>query len=251
MAAKFIVLAVMVAAARAGGVIGNKARGSIAGGAIGGVANAGDHSNFSYGVKDPNTGDVKDQHERRVGDSVVGQYSLLESDGTKRVVEYSANPQTGFNAVVRKEGVAVHPPSPVQPGNPLTGPLGYGASDSPFAYTGPHASPLAHNPAVNPLAYNARNSLAHRAPFNSLAYGSNPLAFGGHVNPSAYGAQANPLSYAHGLDFNALRGAYAGLPGPHGPYGSYGTPLAHSAFGAPLVNHFGAHGVASDTRFGW
>ncbi|CAB3250564.1 unnamed protein product [Arctia plantaginis] len=72
------------------------------------------YSSFSYGVVDPNTGDIKDQHEKRVGDSVVGKYSLLESDGTKRIVEYEASAATGFNAVVRKE-----PGGEGQPSEPL------------------------------------------------------------------------------------------------------------------------------------
>ncbi|XP_018562901.1 cuticle protein 7-like [Anoplophora glabripennis] len=65
------------------------------------------HYDFGYGVSDPHTGDNKHQHESRRGDVVHGSYSLLESDGTKRVVEYSADPHNGFNAVVHKEP-AVH-----------------------------------------------------------------------------------------------------------------------------------------------
>ena len=61
---------------------------------------------FSYGVKDAYTGDVKDQQEVRDGDVVKGQYSLLEADGTRRVVDYSADSVHGFNAVVRREGEA-------------------------------------------------------------------------------------------------------------------------------------------------
>lgn len=76
--------------------------------AVASASHAG-YSSFSYGVNDPHTGDVKGQHETRVGDSVVGQYSLLESDGTKRIVDYNADPHSGFNAVVRKAGHAVHP----------------------------------------------------------------------------------------------------------------------------------------------
>ncbi|KAJ0182102.1 hypothetical protein K1T71_002824 [Dendrolimus kikuchii] len=66
------------------------------------VASAGDLSSFSYGVADPFTGDFKNQVETRVGNNVAGQYSLLESDGTKRTVDYAAG-ANGFNAVVRKD----------------------------------------------------------------------------------------------------------------------------------------------------
>lgn len=66
------------------------------------VASAGDLSSFSYGVADPYTGDFKNQIETRVGNNVAGQYSLLESDGTTRTVDYAAG-ANGFNAVVRKD----------------------------------------------------------------------------------------------------------------------------------------------------
>lgn len=57
---------------------------------------------YSYGVEDPYTGDSKSQVEHRDGDVVKGQYSLLDSDGTRRIVDYTADPINGFNAVVSK-----------------------------------------------------------------------------------------------------------------------------------------------------
>lgn len=35
-----------------------------------------------------------------------GSYSLVEPDGTRRIVEYTADPVQGFNAVVHKEPIA-------------------------------------------------------------------------------------------------------------------------------------------------
>lgn len=64
---------------------------------------------FEYGVNDPHTGDVKSQHETRVGDVVKGYYSLNEPDGTKRVVHYTADDVNGFQAIVEKIGHSVHP----------------------------------------------------------------------------------------------------------------------------------------------
>ncbi|KAM7357615.1 cuticular protein 76Bb [Cochliomyia hominivorax] len=64
---------------------------------------------FDYGVKDLKTGDIKNQWEHRDGGLVKGGYSLKESDGTTRVVEYSADDHNGFNAVVKKIGHAHHP----------------------------------------------------------------------------------------------------------------------------------------------
>lgn len=40
----------------------------------------------------------------RDGEFVRGQYSLVESDGTIRTVEYTADPIHGFRAVVHKSG---------------------------------------------------------------------------------------------------------------------------------------------------
>lgn len=58
---------------------------------------------FQYAVHDPVTGDVKSQNE--VGDGhggVRGSYSLVEPDGSTRVVEYAADDAHGFTAEVKK-----------------------------------------------------------------------------------------------------------------------------------------------------
>lgn len=39
---------------------------------------------------------------------VTGSYTLVETDGTKRVVEYEADDKHGFNAVVHKIGTPKH-----------------------------------------------------------------------------------------------------------------------------------------------
>lgn len=59
---------------------------------------------FEYSVYDPHSGDVKNQWETRDGDAVKGSYSLKESDGSTRVVEYTADKLNGFIAVVKKAG---------------------------------------------------------------------------------------------------------------------------------------------------
>ncbi|PZC87388.1 hypothetical protein B5X24_HaOG216502 [Helicoverpa armigera] len=66
------------------------------------VCASNDLSSFSYSVADPYTGDFKHQIENRIDNNVQGQYSLLESDGTRRTVDYAAG-AGGFNAVVRKD----------------------------------------------------------------------------------------------------------------------------------------------------
>ncbi|KAL7297798.1 hypothetical protein TKK_0008835 [Trichogramma kaykai] len=66
---------------------------------------------FNYGVSDPLSGDHKSQEETRDGDKVKGSYSLIDADGTKRTVDYTADDVNGFNAVVRREAaVAVAAP---------------------------------------------------------------------------------------------------------------------------------------------
>lgn len=57
-------------------------------------------------TQDALTGDSKSQQESRSGDVVQGSYSLVEPDGTRRIVEYTADPVQGFNAVVHKEPLA-------------------------------------------------------------------------------------------------------------------------------------------------
>ncbi|XP_021704638.1 larval cuticle protein A3A-like [Aedes aegypti] len=68
---------------------------------------------YSYHIADALTGDNKEQQESRSGDVVTGSYSLVEPDGTRRVVEYTADPVNGFNAVVHREPLAVKAVAPV------------------------------------------------------------------------------------------------------------------------------------------
>uniref|UniRef100_A0A2A4JMS0 Cuticle protein n=1 Tax=Heliothis virescens TaxID=7102 RepID=A0A2A4JMS0_HELVI len=179
MAAKFVVVALLVAAAQGSAIHG------------------GDYTSFSYGVSDPHTGDVKSQHETRVGDSVVGQYSLLDSDGTKRTVDYAADAHSGFNAVVRKDPALYAHAAPV-----LAHAAPVVAHAAPVAY----AAPIAH---AAPLAHGYSTSVA--------SYGAAPLAYSAGV----YGAHAAPLAYG------------AGLYGAHGAIG-YGAHGAHGLYGAHL-----------------
>lgn len=67
---------------------------------------------FEYGVHDPHTGDIKKQYEERDGDTVRGYYSLVEPDGSIRIVEYTADAEHGFQATVRKIPPTHHHPTP-------------------------------------------------------------------------------------------------------------------------------------------
>ncbi|XP_026814776.1 cuticle protein 8-like [Rhopalosiphum maidis] len=67
---------------------------------------------FEYSVNDPHTYDVKSQHETSDGNgNVKGSYSLLEADGSTRVVEYTADDQSGFNAIVKNSASASYKPT--------------------------------------------------------------------------------------------------------------------------------------------
>uniref|UniRef100_A0A1I8PA38 Uncharacterized protein n=1 Tax=Stomoxys calcitrans TaxID=35570 RepID=A0A1I8PA38_STOCA len=61
---------------------------------------------FVYGVDDKITGDSKSHYEERNGDVVHGAYSLIDPDGYKRTVTYTADAIHGFNAVVHREPLA-------------------------------------------------------------------------------------------------------------------------------------------------
>ncbi|XP_001864341.2 uncharacterized protein LOC6047259 [Culex quinquefasciatus] len=61
---------------------------------------------YEYGVKDYLTGDHKSQWETREGDVVRGEYTLLQPDGTHRVVRYTADDKNGFEAEIKNVGKA-------------------------------------------------------------------------------------------------------------------------------------------------
>lgn len=46
---------------------------------------------------------MKSHWESRDGDAVIGAYTVHDPDGNIRVVEYTADPDNGFNAHVSKE----------------------------------------------------------------------------------------------------------------------------------------------------
>ncbi|XP_050542338.1 cuticle protein 19-like [Daktulosphaira vitifoliae] len=67
------------------------------------------HYTYKYGVKDPHTGDNKEQWEERQGDVVHGGYSFIEPDGRIRKVTYTADKHNGFNAHVEFIHHSRHP----------------------------------------------------------------------------------------------------------------------------------------------
>ncbi|XP_033214119.1 larval cuticle protein A2B-like [Belonocnema kinseyi] len=99
---------------------------------------------YAYDVQDSITGDTKSQHETRNGDTVSGSYSLIEADGTRRVVNYFADGVNGFNAVVHREpailkSVPAVPVAPVAPVAPVV-PVAKVAHPLPHPYHHPYFS---------------------------------------------------------------------------------------------------------------
>lgn len=127
---------------------------------------------FAYGVKDSLSGDDKSQHEVRDGDVVKGQYSLVEPDGSRRIVDYTADPINGFNAVVSKQEVA-----PVVVAAPLVKTV--------------VAAPLVKHVVAAPVVKNII------APAQHVTYAAAAPAYRSysHVQPTVYAA-AHPTVYA-------------------------------------------------------
>ncbi|XP_035782950.1 cuticle protein-like [Anopheles albimanus] len=131
------------------------------------------HYSYSYGISDALTGDSKSQQESRSGDVVQGSYSLVDADGFKRTVDYTADPHNGFNAVVHREPLAaktVVAAAPVatkviaQPAVAYAAPVAKTISyAAPVAKTISYAAPVATKTVV------ATPAVAYAAPVAKLA----------------------------------------------------------------------------------
>lgn len=61
-------------------------------------------SRFAYAVNDHLSGDIKSQEESRYGDgSVEGSYSVVDPDGYRRTVHYTADRYSGFKAIIQRK----------------------------------------------------------------------------------------------------------------------------------------------------
>ncbi|KAH8365511.1 hypothetical protein KR093_001583 [Drosophila rubida] len=60
---------------------------------------------FAYGVEDGQTRLLQNRKETRNGDAVKGVYSVVDPDGTLRVVKYTADDANGFQAEVITNGI--------------------------------------------------------------------------------------------------------------------------------------------------
>lgn len=158
------------------------------------------HYEFQYSVHDGHTGDVKEQKESRQGYAVQGSYSLFQPDGVLRVVDYTADKENGFNAVVRYEGEPKPVPTkilaaPVAKVAYAPAPVAY-SHQAPFAYS--HQAPFAYAAPVAKVAYAAPVAkVAYAAPVAKLAYAA-PVAKVAYPTPLASVSFSSPaISYHH------------------------------------------------------
>ncbi|XP_053663449.1 histidine-rich protein PFHRP-II-like [Anopheles marshallii] len=194
---------------------------------------------FSYSVHDEHTGDIKSQHETRHGDEVHGQYSLLDSDGHHRVVDYHADHHSGFNAVVRREPSAVKIAQPVH--KVIAQPVHVSSyAHAPVAHATVqhhHAAPIAHYSA--PIAHHAAPIAHHVAP---IAHYSAPIAH--HAAPIATSTSKQSstpiMAFKFVLLATLVAAASAGLlpVAHHGSIATSHSTIQHHA--APAVHHVGS-----------
>lgn len=193
---------------------------------------------FGYDVADSLTGDYKSQQEQRDGDVVQGSYSLVEPDGTRRVVDYAADSVNGFNAVVRKEPLVAAAPAVV--------PARFSAAPVPEV---PSAAVVAARYAVTasavtaPAVYTPPVAARYFTPPVVARYANTPLGTLAATPPVAaanpYFARYTAAPYASAPVF--ARYASAGVatspftrfaPTPD-PAARYAAPVA--AYGAPVA----------------
>ncbi|XP_039231652.1 larval cuticle protein A3A [Drosophila yakuba] len=157
---------------------------------------------FSYGVDDKLTGDNKGQVEERDGDVVRGEYSLIDADGYKRTVQYTADPINGFNAVVNREplvkAVAVAPVVKT-----VAAPVAHYAAPAVAHYAAPAVVKT-----VDPVAHYAAPAVAHYAApavvktvapvahYAAPAVVKTVAPVAHYAAPAAYATYAAPAHYA-------------------------------------------------------
>lgn len=177
---------------------------------------------------------------------ITGAYSLVEPDGSLRVVEYWADDKSGFNAVVKRLGPNLHPVSaPASIYKAAIPVLGHASAIAPIS-VGPVAklghlgtAPLISGPIVAgpistanlvktsvpiapiaPIAPIIKTPIApiYKTPIAPIA----PIAPISHIAPIAKPIAPIVPSYAGaGLTGLGLAGAGLGLGGGYGGAGSY------------------------------
>ncbi|XP_071439701.1 cuticle protein 21-like [Hetaerina americana] len=157
---------------------------------------------FSYDVKDDETGDTKTQSESLENGVVKGSYSVVDPDGIKRTVEYTADAINGFNAVVNMEpsGVVVKTskmtPAPATQASTTVAPPASTAAPGKAPAALVAAAPAAfYHAYTTPLSYHAAVAKVVPAPVAKIV--SPPLSYtASHIyHPSTVTYAAAPLHH--------------------------------------------------------
>lgn len=145
------------------------------------------HYEFAYAVHDPHTGDIKSQHEQRDGDAVSGHYDLIDSDGFKRIVEYTADAHSGFQATVQRVPTDIRVPQPHQHQSHY-----YNHHQQPAHQ---HQASITHHSAAAAAAHQQHS---HAMPFNWHA--ARPYSqVASHIMRSQKPAYVSPLHDQHAV----------------------------------------------------
>ncbi|XP_035896691.1 cuticle protein-like [Anopheles stephensi] len=160
---------------------------------------------FSYGISDSLTGDSKSQQESRSGDVVQGSYSVVDPDGLKRTVDYTADPHNGFNAVVRREPLAAKVIA-AQPAVAYAAPL----AAKTISYAAPVAKTISYAAPVATKTYVSSPAISYAAPV-AKTYVSSPAV--------SYAAPLATKTYVSG------------------PAVSYAAPLAKTYVSSPALSY--------------
>lgn len=172
---------------------------------------------FGYDVQDSITGDSKSHVETRNGDVVRGQYSVVDSDGTKRTVDYTADPVNGFNAVVSKTPLLPAPAAaPVAEVTPVvtkvsapivpkvTGSVAAVAAKvaAPIAYTAPAEVTVPYSTSISApgfVSHGGYSPIGFRTSFPFVGYPYSYNQFigprNGYTTPAFYSGYFNPIVY--------------------------------------------------------
>ncbi|CAO1352623.1 unnamed protein product [Diamesa hyperborea] len=136
---------------------------------------------FNYSVHDDKTGDIKQQQETAKEGVISGQYSLIDADGFRRIVDYTADDVHGFNAQVRRE--------------PLEGfkaPVVHKVVAAPQYHSAP--APIVQKVIAQPQYYSAPAPVKYVAPAPQYYSAPAPIVQKVIAQPQYYSAPA-PIKY--------------------------------------------------------
>ncbi|PZC84009.1 hypothetical protein B5X24_HaOG206355 [Helicoverpa armigera] len=203
---------------------------------------------FSYSVHDGQSGDVKQQQESRSGDNVHGSYSLVQPDGVHRIVDYTADEEHGFNAVVRYEGTPVEQPTKIAVAAPVAK-IAYAAAPvAKIAYAAAPVAKIAYAPApVAKVTYAAPVAkLAYAAPVAKVAYAPAQLSYSHAPAQISYSHAPAQVTYSQApqISYHQAPVAYAAAPVAKVAYAAapvaklaYAENLGHVTFSSPAVSY--------------